>query len=170
MTNRNWEPTQWYVSFFFCCFCRIRSIRFALLNYLIRAHRSRWASRSLINSIPTFSHPVSSDRVIAVPSFSSFQIAFYIRRGMPVRFSFFILRIAANRGKLGRPFRIPMLPILGTAWSCSPAQFPGIALPLRRWISVKIFPCYRQTFACFFTVIKLRLKTWSLFSSRDTDL
>lgn len=38
-------------------FCRIRSIRFALLNYLIRTHPSRWASRSLINSIPAFSHP-----------------------------------------------------------------------------------------------------------------
>lgn len=60
-------------SFFFPIFpglCRTRSIHFVLLNYLIRTHPSRWASRSLINLILAFIHLALSDCVVYVSSFS----------------------------------------------------------------------------------------------------
>lgn len=60
------------ISFFFPIFpglCRTRSIRFVLLNYLIRTHPSRWASWSLINLILAFILTLS-DCVVSVSSFS----------------------------------------------------------------------------------------------------
>lgn len=89
-------------SSFLPSFCRIRSIRFALLNYLIRTHPSRWASRSLINSIPAFSHPgavrLCRLRFSIFPSFCR-SLSASVLQGCLLDFHLFFFFYYSRRGR-----------------------------------------------------------------------
>lgn len=112
-------------SFFFPIFpglCRTRSIHFVLLNYLIRTHPSRWASRSLINLILAFIHLALSDCVVSVSSFSLSQRSLSASVGCFLDFvflSFASWQIVGNRSESQDP-------ILEGARARSHVQFPDI--------------------------------------------
>lgn len=108
VTDCNWRVDATLrnsVFFSFRSFFSDRSIRFALLNYLIRTHPSEWMSQSLINSIPAFTYTpcrqTVSSAILYFPSCRSLSASVEDASSI----SFLIACILADRWKSERPSR-----------------------------------------------------------------